>query len=272
MNFNFPLILVIATAVCGVIWLLDALLYAGRRRRRVVEQASLQGQKVTTDLPGHKPLLVEYAQSFFPVLLIVLVLRSFIFEPFRIPSGSMIPTLLIGDFILVSKFSYGVRLPVIHTKILETGSPNRGDVAVFRFPQNPKLDYIKRVIGLPGDTIEYRDNSLLVNGEQVQMTEGDFYVDPHSGNVNEAQIEKLENLFGVEHSVLLSRSGHARNSGNWKVPQGHYFFVGDNRDNSHDGRTWGFVPEENLVGKAFFIWMNISNGSVLWSRIGDKIK
>ncbi len=132
MNFNFPLLLVIATAVCGVIWLLDAMLFARNRRRRQLEQAALQGQKVDERLVQNKPLLVEYAQSFFPVLLIVLVLRSFIFEPFRIPSGSMIPTLLVGDFILVNKFSYGVRLPVIHTKIFDTGSPKRGDVAVFR--------------------------------------------------------------------------------------------------------------------------------------------
>jgi len=273
MNLNFPLVLVIATAVCGVVWLLDSLLFAGRRRRRFVEQASLQGQKITSDEVGYKPLLVEYAQSFFPVLLIVLVLRSFIFEPFRIPSGSMIPTLLIGDFILVNKFSYGVRLPVIHTKILATGSPKRGDVAVFRYPIDPSLDYIKRVVGLPGDTVEYRDNSLFINGEQVKMNEGDFYVEPHSGNVDNAQIEKLEDLFGVEHRVLISSSSGLHNkSGSWKVPEGQYFFVGDNRDNSNDSRYWGTVPEENLVGKAFFIWMNFSKGSVLWSRIGDTIK
>ena len=145
MTFNFPLILVVATFVCGLIWGLHLLFGKG----------------------GAMPLLVEYAASFFPVLLIVLVLRSFIFEPFRIPSGSMVPTLLVGDFILVNKFSYGVRLPVIHTKILPVGSPESGDVAVFRFPDNPKLDYIKRVIGTPGDMIEYRDKKFFVNGEEV---------------------------------------------------------------------------------------------------------
>lgn len=252
MTLNFPLLLVIFTAVCGLIWLLYALFLGGKR--------------------DNPPLLVEYAQSFFPVLLIVLILRSFIFEPFRIPSGSMIPTLLIGDFILVNKFSYGVRLPVIHTKILDTGSPKRGDVAVFRYPRDPSLDYIKRVVGLPGDTVEYRDNTLFVNGEAVSATEGNSYTDPHTGNVNEAQIEKLENLFGVEHRVLLNASASSRLVGSWKIPENEFFFVGDNRDNSNDSRSWGTVPEENLVGKAFFIWMNFRNGSVLWSRIGDKIQ
>ena len=155
-NLNFPLILVVATAVTGIVWLVDALAFAPRRRASVRE-----------DVAGHEPIVVEYAKSFFPVLLIVLVLRSFVFEPFRIPSGSMIPTLLIGDFILVSKFSYGLRLPVVHTKILETGAPERGDVAVFRFPNDPRQDYIKRVIGLPGDAIEYREQRLFVNGERV---------------------------------------------------------------------------------------------------------
>lgn len=272
MTLNFPLLLVVATAVCGLIWLLDSLLFARKRSRRRTEEAVLQGHKADKLLPSQQPLLVEYARSFFPVLLIVLILRSFIFEPFRIPSGSMIPTLLVGDFILVNKFSYGVRLPVIHTKILDMGSPKRGDVAVFRYPINPALDYIKRVVGLPGDTIEYRDKTLFVNGEQIEMTKGDFYKDPHSGDVVETQIEKLENLMGVEHKMLVSASPNSRKTGSWKIPEGQYFFVGDNRDNSNDSRYWGTVPEENLVGKAFFIWMNFSNGSVLWSRVGDKIR
>lgn len=272
MNFNFPLFLVIATAVCGLIWLIDSLFFARKRRRRQLEQAALQGQNVDKLAPVQKPLLTEYAQSFFPVLLIVLVLRSFIFEPFRIPSGSMIPTLLVGDFILVNKFSYGVRLPVIHTKIFDMGSPKRGDVAVFRYPSDPHLDYIKRVVGLPGDSIEYRDKTFFINGTEVMINGGNAYEDPNTGDVSRNQMRKQEDLMGVAHDVLINTNGGNRRAHTWEIPEGHYFMIGDNRDNSNDSRYWGTVPEENLVGRAFFIWMNLNNGSVLWNRIGDKIK
>ena len=250
---NFPLILVIATLVTGVIWLIDKLFFAPQRAGG-----------------SEQPLLVEYASSFFPVLFVVLVLRSFLFEPFRIPSGSMIPTLLIGDFILVSKFSYGVRLPVINTKILETGSPERGDVAVFRYPEDPSLDYIKRVVGLPGDTVEYRNKTIFINGEEIKLSGTDPYVSPVSDAVVNGATLRSEKLGEVEHEILVYGQGFAGNNV-YEVPERHYFMVGDNRDKSNDSRYWGFVPEENLVGKAKYIWMHW-NGGVLWSRLGDSIR
>jgi len=199
------------------------------------------------------------------------VLRSFLFEPFRIPSGSMIPTLLVGDFILVNKFSYGVRLPITHTKILDTGSPERGDVAVFRFPNDPKVDYIKRVIGLPGDEIVYTDRTFIVNGELIQ-TEGET---PYDSPVNKQSfrgaVVREEKLGDESHTILEFPALQPRGSGTFNVPEGQYFLVGDNRDSSNDGRFWGFVPEENLVGKARFIWMHW-NGGIIWSRLGDVIR
>ncbi len=247
---NFPLILVIATAVTGLIWLLDVLFLRSK--------------------PDSQPIIIEYARSFFPVLFIVLVLRSFLFEPFRIPSGSMIPTLLVGDFILVNKFSYGVRLPVIHTKILDTGSPERGDVAVFRFPRNPKLDYIKRVVGMPGDSIEYKQKTLYVNGEQIPISGEKPHVSPGTDDIIPGVVRRVERLGDVEHDILVYDN---RPSGDrsWTVPDGHYFMVGDNRDNSNDSRSWGFVPEANLVGRANYIWMHWNN-RILWSRLGERIK
>jgi len=249
-TINFPLVLVIGTAVSGLIWFIDSVLL---------------GRKYGADVSP--PMLVDYARSFFPVLLIVLVLRSFFFEPFRIPSGSMIPTLLVGDFILVSKYSYGVRLPVIHTKILDTGAPERGDVAVFRYPRNPKQDYIKRVVGLPGDTIEYANKVFTINGEIVQQLEGAPYVMPGTDAIRAGETIRDEQLGAVLHEILQSRSKPSRPT-TWEVPEGHYFLVGDNRDNSNDSRFWGFVPEANLVGKAKYVWMHWS----LWDRIGEKIK
>lgn len=274
MNLNFPLLLVLATFICGVVWLIDSLFFARRRNRRRLEAAELSGSKVAQTAPAHDPWPVEYARSFFPVLLIVLVLRSFIIEPFRIPSGSMIPTLLVGDFILVNKFSYGVRLPVVHTKILGTGSPKRGDVAVFRYPENPRLDYIKRVVGVPGDKIEYDLNTktLTVNGVEAPLTEIGPYTDPFSESVVRGTLQQQEDLLGVPHDVLISLSRPANGVGRWEVPEGHYFMMGDNRDRSNDSRIWGFVPEENLVGRAFFIWLNFNDSTVLWDRIGDRIK
>ena len=255
---NFPLILVVATFLSGIIWLVDAVAFAPRRRG-----AALEGEE-------SQPILVEYARSFFPVLLVVLVLRSFLFEPFRIPSGSMIPTLLVGDYILVNKFAYGVRLPVVDTKILDTGAPERGDVAVFRFPADPRLDYIKRVIGLPGDTVAYRDKRLFVNGEEVGFSGGEPYVSPVSDAVVAGATRYEETLGGVTHDILVFDQGFS--GGNvTEVPEGHYFMMGDNRDRSNDSRFWGVVPEENLVGKARFIWMHW-NGGILWNRLGETIR
>lgn len=256
---NFPLLLVVATAVTGIIWLIDSLMFAPKRK------ASMRAEN------GELPLLVEYAQSFFPVLLVVLVLRSFLFEPFRIPSGSMIPTLLVGDFILVNKFSYGVRLPVVNTKILDTGAPERGDVAVFRYPLDPKLDYIKRVVGLPGDTVVYENRQFIVNGEVMKTGNDQAYVSPIDDLSVPGAIERVEMLGGVEHDILEYPNEFPKRSGSIVVPAGHYFMVGDNRDRSNDSRFWGFVPEENLVGEAKYIWMHWNDG-VIWSRLMSAIK
>jgi len=258
-KLNFPLLLVVATAVTGVIWLIDSLLFAPKRK------AALR------DEDGQLPILVEYVQSFFPVLLFVLVLRSFFFEPFKIPSGSMIPTLLVGDFILVSKFSYGVRLPVVHTKILDTSSPERGDVAVFRFPQDPRLDYIKRVIGLPGDTVVYENRQFTVNGELMSTGADQSYTSPHDDTVVRGAVKRIEMINDAEHEILEFTNEFPKRSGSIVVPEGHYFMVGDNRDRSNDSRFWGFVPEENLVGEAKLIWMHWNKG-VIWSRLGDVIR
>ena len=246
MNVDFSLLLVLLVLVSGLVWAIGAMFTKG------------------------DSWLVEYARSFFPLLLLVLVLRSFIFEPFRIPSGSMKPTLLIGDFILVNKFAYGIRLPVIRKKVLSVGEPERGDVAVFRFPRDPKLDYIKRIVGLPGDHIQYRDKTLTVNGVIAAQELIGEYDDPDSGSAN--SLEKTETLGETKHQILVTSSG---NNGeiDFSVPEGTYFAVGDNRDNSNDSRYWGPVPEENLVGRAFLVWMhfNWDNGGVQWSRIGDVI-
>ncbi|MFK8077964.1 MAG: signal peptidase I [Granulosicoccus sp.] len=258
-KINFPLLLVVATAVTGLIWLIDSLVFAPKRK------ASVRSEN------GELPILVEYVQSFFPVLLFVLVLRSFLFEPFKIPSGSMIPTLLVGDFILVSKFSYGVRLPVVHTKILDTGSPERGDVAVFRFPQDPRLDYIKRVIGLPGDTVTYENRQFTVNGELMVTNDPRRYISPIDEREVSGSVQRTESINGTEHEILEFPNEFPKRSGTIVVPEGHYFMVGDNRDRSNDSRFWGFVPEENLVGEAKYIWMHW-NGGVLWSRLATAIK
>jgi signal peptidase I len=247
MNIDFSLLLVLITLACGIIWFIGSLIF--RKPQSV---------------------LVEYARSFFPLLLLVLVLRSFVFEPFRIPSGSMKPTLLVGDFILVNKFAYGVRLPVIHKKILDTGAPERGDVAVFRYPLDPRLDYIKRIVGVPGDVLQYRDKKLSVNGVAASQELLGDYDDPDGGR--QSTIEIVEDLIGVEHRILNTRN--ARNGDfEIKVPEGMYFAMGDNRDNSNDSRYWRFVPEDHLVGKAFMVWMhfNWNNGGFKLGRVGDGI-
>jgi len=270
---DFSLILVLATLVSGLIWLLDVLFFkSARMRREGATKAKEPADAVAEDRRYREPVLVEYARSFFPVLLVVLILRSFVVEPFRIPSGSMMPTLLVGDFILVNKYSYGLRLPVTNTKILSLGKPERGDVAVFKYPKDPKIDYIKRIVGLPGDRIAFRGEWLYVNGERIAQTPVGVYGGDAAGRMKGAQL-LTENLNGVEHQILLDNR-NSRPSGEWLVPEGAYFVIGDNRDHSNDSRFWGYVPEEYLVGKAFFIWMSYDweAKQFQFDRIGSLIR
>ena len=253
---NFALILFILLVVTGLLYAVDVLKFRKLRARDAKE-----------------PIWVEWGASFFPVILIVFVLRSFLFEPFKIPSGSMIPTLLVGDFILVNKFTYGIRLPVLNTKVISLNDPQRGDVMVFRYPEDPSLDYIKRVVGLPGDTVSYQNKQLSINGQPVASKKVSDYLHPERLYYSE---QFIETLGSVEHRVLNDTDAPAfiPDAGRFpyrdnctynaagvtcKVPAGHYFMMGDNRDNSRDSRAWGFVPEENIVGKAFFIWLNFND-------------
>ncbi len=258
MQIDFALLLVVAALVTGVIWAIDAWKFKPRRL-------------ASGDGTGQEPLLVEYARSFFPIIVVVLVVRSFLYEPFRIPSSSMMPTLLVGDFIFVNKFAYGLRLPVLNTKVVPIGEPQRGDVVVFRLPSDPSTNYIKRLVGLPGDRIEYRGKRLMINGEQVSLERSDA-ADEVSQPLSELFREKLGN---AEHDILMIR-GKNSPEGEYLVPEGHFFVMGDNRDNSRDSRfaAVGFIPEDMLVGKAVRIWMNWDwgNGSPMWSRIGDAIR
>jgi signal peptidase I len=263
MIFDFSFILVVATVLTGVIWGADAwLLRPGRM------QAALAGGVAPENV--REPVIVEYARSFFPVILIVLLIRSFLFEPFRIPSDSMMPTLLDGDFIFVNKYAYGLRLPVANLKFLSIGEPERGDVIVFRLPSDPATNYIKRLVGLPGDHITVRGRQLFVNGQPmpVELT-GVYEGHGHTG----ARIG-TEKLGDIAHQVLYIPERYTRDYDEI-VPAGHYFFMGDNRDNSRDSRfpEVGFVPERNLVGKAVRIWLNWDLPSApIWNRIGDPIE
>ena len=259
-DVDFSFFLALATVVTGLVWGGYALWLKLTGVTPV--QSNEAGEAVTNE-----PILVEYARSFFPIILIVLLLRSFLVEPFRIPSGSMMPTLLIGDFILVNKFTYGIRLPVINTKVVEMGEPARGDIVVFRFPKDPSTDYIKRVIGLPGDKIGYFNKQLFVNGNPVKATPLGEYRGLGKGESMTGSILLSEDLEHVTHDILI-REGQPSVKGEFTVPAGHYFVMGDNRDNSNDSRYWGTVPEENLVGKAFFIWMNWDDG-ISFNRLGS---
>ncbi len=279
MDFDFSAVLVLAVIVCGLIWLADVLVWKPRRIKeagavKIVGRAGEADRKpVSNEVP--EPVLVEYARSFFPVILAVLVLRSFLVEPFRIPSGSMMPTLLAGDFILVNKYAYGIRLPVANVKVVELGEPERGDVVVFRYPVDPSIDFIKRVVGLPGDTVEYRNKQLFVNGEPAEQTPLGVYIGSGTASdmVRAGAQRYREKLGDVEHDILIV-GGHTSPPKMAVVPEGHYFVMGDNRDNSADSRVWGFVPEENLVGRAFMVWMNWDSvdNRVSWERIGNLIE
>jgi len=265
MKPDFSLILVLLTGLTGLIWLVDSLFLKRRRMDRAV-QKSIERPR--------DPVVIEYSRSLFPVLLIVLLFRSFLFEPFKIPSGSMIPTLLVGDFIVVNKFAYGLRLPVVHTKIVPISDPERGDVVVFRYPVDPKVNFIKRLVGLPGDQISYRDKRLFINGEQVPAEPLGHYssADVKCATPGPDAMRFSETLGEVNHDILLHEGSGSRD-GQWTVPEGHYFVMGDNRDRSNDSREWGFVPEENLMGRAVGIWLNFdyTKGCGDLSRVGNGI-
>ncbi|PQA52348.1 signal peptidase I [Amnimonas aquatica] len=273
MDIDFSLVLTIAVLVCGALWAFDALLLKpGRRRRLETAQTAARAQGSTLPAEAEQqilrePWLFETAHGFFPVLAVVWLLRSFLAEPFTIPSGSMLPSLEVGDYVLVNKFSYGVRLPVIGTEILPLGRPERGDVMVFKFPEQPSINYIKRVIGLPGDHIESRDEVLYINGVEAkrELLSQEPEVDPWE------QVWR-ENLLGATHTTR-EEIGRQPAGANWSytVPAGHYFMMGDNRDNSNDSRFWGPVSEELIVGKAFYIWMHKKPGLHLpvFSRNGS---
>ena len=253
-HFDFSAALLLLTLATGLVAALERFVLRPRRQEG-----------------GAPPFGVETSVSFFPVLLFVLLLRSFIVEPFRIPSGSMLPTLEVGDFILVNKFAYGLKMPALHTTLLPLGEPERGDIAVFRFPHDPSKEFIKRVVGLPGDTLLYRDKTLYINGEAVpQEAIGPYVVD--FGGRSRVFERRLEALPERPHEVLIG-SPRAGRSLQVQVPEGSYFVMGDNRDGSDDSRRWGFVPERALVGRAFMIWMswNPSLGRPDWARIGRQI-
>ncbi len=259
-TISFPLFMILILLLTGVIWLVDFLFF---QKRRVAK--------------ADEPIAVEYAKSFFPVIFLVFIIRSFIAEPFKIPSGSMMPTLLAGDYILVNKFTYGFRMPLINNVLIEMNIPSRGDVTVFHYPPNPQIDYIKRIIGLPGDAIQYQNKRLTINGELQDFVVGDNYdFEVQGANIISARVVN-EDLGNMKHDVLISDIPNRYDIGtvgdkllngeSITVPEGHYFAMGDNRDNSSDSRVWGFVPNQNLVGKAFLIWLNFDE----FGRIGQSI-
>ncbi|MFZ6772902.1 signal peptidase I [Undibacterium sp. SXout7W] len=295
MNFqtvlgNFALILFVLTIVTGVIWFLDIFVFAKKRRRDAdkaladfdARNAKLTQEGIRLQNGGRieleakmlkQPLWIEYSGSFFPVIALVFCLRSFLYEPFKIPSSSMLPTLFVGDLILVNKFTYGIRLPVINKKVIEINQPQRGDVMVFKYPEDTAVDYIKRVVGVPGDKIVYKNKRLSINGNQLNYQALPDFLDEERLTYSK---QLKENLTGVSHHILNDEQAPAfvREPHNFPsremctynvdgfactVPDGQYFMMGDNRDNSLDSRYWGFVPDKNIVGKAFFIWMNLGN-------------
>jgi len=252
LSINLALILTLLTLVSGIVVAMDTLVW----------KTAEQDERTKTSAMA---TVVEYSRSFFPVLIFVLVIRSFIFEPFRIPSGSMKPTLVVGDFIFVKKFSYGLRLPVTETKIIETGQPERGDVVVFRLPSDPSINYIKRVIGLPGDEVSYERQRLTINGKTMDLQA--------NGDIFERAPIYVEDLDGRVHQTLIYDPGHSKQDGVYIVPEGQYFVMGDNRDRSKDSRYIGAIPEKFLVGEAVRIWMHFIPWEMPdWGRIGTKIE
>jgi signal peptidase I len=287
---NFALLLFLATVVTGIYWLAERFYFLPQRQEAaaVLEANALQRKaelqklgitQVDGDVAEAKrqllaqPWWLDWTAGLFPVIIAVFLLRSFLFEPFKIPSGSMIPTLLVGDLILVNKFTYGIRLPVINLKVTEGNKPQRGDVMVFRYPPKPSLDYIKRVVGVPGDTVAYLNKRLTINGQPVVTAAVPEFFDEDAMRY----FKQYEESLGPKKHRLLNdeeRPAFVPGADNFegrdgcsytvegvtcKVPEGHYFMMGDNRDNSLDSRYWGFVPDKNIVGRAFFVWMNFGN-------------
>ena len=287
---NFALLLLLATVVTGIYWLAERFVFLPQRQKaaaqleteaaqRRTELAKMGIDKVDTDVQVARdkllmqPWWLDWTAGLFPVIAVVFILRSFLFEPFKIPSGSMIPTLQIGDLILVNKFHYGIRLPVVNTKVTEGSPVQRGDVMVFRYPPKPSVDYIKRVVGIPGDEVAYLNKKLSINGQPVASENLPDYFDE---SVMRYFRHERESLPGKTHQIIVDneRPGFIAGADEFpfreqcrysvegvvcKVPEGHYFMMGDNRDNSLDSRYWGFVPDKNIVGKAFFVWMNFGN-------------
>jgi signal peptidase I len=295
---NFTVLLFAAVVVTGLYWLLEKLVFAPRRRQKAAQldatiaerQAQAHQQGIATDVQSlqhqrakslEQPWWLDWTAGLFPVLVVVFLLRSFAFEPFKIPSGSMIPTLLVGDYIVVNKFTYGLKLPIVNTQLTEGNAVARGDVIVFRYPPKPSVDFIKRVVGLPGDQISYLNKKLTVNGVPVPQEKLDDFLDKDLSQYFEQYAESLD---GRKHTINVDPKraafvGEAQEfppeqkkycrysveGVSCEVPEGQYFVMGDNRDNSLDSRYWGFVPQRNIVGKAVFIWMNLGN----WGRIGS---
>lgn len=264
---DYSVLMFVLLVITGAIWAYDFWVSAPRRREKDREAA------------GNEPVVVEYAKAFFPVILIVFVLRSFLVEPFHIPSGSMMPGLVAGDFILVKKYEYGIRLPVINKKIIDLGAPARGDVVVFRFPDDPSVNYIKRAIGLPGDRVVYSNKTLYINGKRIEQY-GAIPEMMRGGDNLPTQMRRLtEKLDGGEYSIYIDPNSGQEQTLEFNVPENSYFVMGDNRDHSNDSRYWDFVPDENLVGKAFFIWLSWNETSnegwfwnrIHWSRVGKSI-
>lgn len=287
---NFAVILFALTIITGIVWFLDVFYLAKQRRLKAdialeefdKRNTKLKAEGIKLDDSGRatlesnilrQPVWIEYSGSFFPVIALVFFLRSFLYEPFKIPSSSMVPTLLVGDLILVNKFTYGIRLPIINKKIVEMNSPKRGDVMVFKYPKDMSLDYIKRVIGVPGDKIVYKNKRLSINGKDIAYAALPDYLDEERLSYSK---QYVENLPAAPHKVLNDEHAPSYVSGPHdfprselcsynpegfvcSVPAGQYFMMGDNRDNSLDSRYWGFVPDQNIVGKAFVIWMNLGN-------------
>jgi signal peptidase I len=305
-TMNFALLLFVLTAVTGVVWLFDRLVLEGRRHARarsavadLERRAAASGGTAAAEHRSaaerealREPGWVEYSKAFFPVLLVVFLLRSFLAEPFKIPSSSMRPTLEVGDFILVNKFIYGIRLPIIEKKIIPIGDPQRGDVVVFRYPLNPSQDFIKRVIGVGGDTVDYRDKHLTVNGKAwPQTADGTYsYLEGLRFETLERSVELTDGRQDRAHTVGLNPQmlpvypqnvrpfpnrddcDYNEHGFTCRVPAGHYLMMGDNRDNSDDSRYWGFVPDDHIRGRAFFIWFNWDDiSSFAFKRVGSGI-